>query len=377
MTEPKKLRVLHLHSGNMLGGVESVLLTFSEFATVCPDFEQEFALAFEEPFAKQLRATAATVHILPEAQLRNPLSVRRSRHALRELLHNRQFHCVISHSPWCQVVFALAVRRSDVPLIFWMHNNFDGHWLQRLAARHPPDLAICNSAFTRSTLHDVYPATPSCIVHNPVRPLRSDPGARDSRRRELNARPNSVVILMASRMEAWKGHDNLIQAAARIDTTSDWVIWIAGAPQTPKELSYFENLSNEVRHLQLTERIRFLGYRDDVPALMRAADIYCQPNADPEPFGVVFVEALQAGVPVVTFEMGGSREILTESTGILVPPGDIAGLARALVRLIDDAGLRSRLGGDGPARARELCDPAQQIRRVHEVLWERLQQMTR
>jgi len=376
VTEPKKIRVLHLHSGNMLGGVESVLLTFAEFASTCPEFKQEFALAFEEPFAKQLRAAGATIHILPEAQLRNPLSVRKSRQALRELLSNQKFDCVISHSPWCQVVFAPAVRRSNVPLIFWMHNNFDGHWLQRLAARHAPDLAICNSVFTRSTLQDVYPSTPSCIVHYPVLPLRGDPSARDLLRREMNT-GDRVVILMASRMEAWKGHLNLIRAAEKINASNNWVIWMAGAPQTPKEVSYVESLNKEVRQLQLTERIRFLGYRNDVPALMRAADIYCQPNADPEPFGVVFVEALQAGVPVVTFEMGGPREILNESTGILVPPGDIAGLTRALVRLIDDADLRSSFGVDGPARARELCDPAQQIRRVHELLWSRVQHLTR
>jgi len=169
-------------------------------------------------------------------------------------------------------------------------------------------------------------------------------------------------------MEAWKGHANLIRAAEKISSQRDWVIWIAGAPQTSKEKEYVASVQAEVRRRQLAEKIRFLGHRNDVPALMRAADVYCQPNADPEPFGVVFVEALQAGVPIVTFEMGGPREILTESSGMLLPPGDIDALAKALACAIDDTSLRARLGAQGPARARELCDPAQQIRRVHEVL---------
>lgn len=368
MTDTKQLRVLHVHSGNMLGGVESVLLTFGEHARTCPEFEQEFVLAFEEPFAKQLRATGAQVHVLPEMQLRNPLSVRRSRREAQNLLQRAPFDCAISHSPWCQVVYASAVRRANIPLIFWMHNNFDGHWLQKLASRYAPDMAICNSAFTRSTLPSVYPASPSRIIHYPVgdTPMRSD--ARESLRNELNVASNTVVILMASRADSWKGHRNLLQAAGQIDSRKDWVIWIAGAPQTPDEQRYFESLQTETARLQLSKRVRFLGHRSDVPALLRAADIYCQPNVEPEPFGVVFVEALQAGVPVVTFEMGGPREILTEGTGILVPPGDIAGLANALVRLIDDRDLRVRLGVGGPARAKQLCDPAQQIRRVYELL---------
>ena len=371
MIEPKKLRALHLNSGNMLGGVESVLLTFAEFASTCPEFEQEFALAFDERFADSLRAAGAAVHILPEAQLRNPLSVRRSRAALRELMANNQFDWVISHSTWCQVVFAPAIRQQNFPLIFWMHNNFDGHWLQKLAARHAPDFAICNSDFTRSTLKDVYPNTPSEVIYNPVKAANVAPGARESLRSELNVRPETLVILMASRMDAWKGHANLISAAKKIKSQKDWVIWIAGAPQTPKERDYVESLHAQVHASQLAEKVRFLGHRNDVPALMRAADIYCQPNEEPEPFGVVFVEALQAGVPIVTFEMGGPREILTGSSGMLVPPGDIEALAKALARVIDDASLRAAIGGLGPERARELCDPAQQIRRVYEVLRER------
>jgi len=354
-----------------MGGVESVLLTFAEFAGTCPEFHQEFALAFNGPFADALRATGAIVHILPEAQLRHPLSVIRSRRQLRRLIVDRKFDAVISQSTWCQVVFAPVAKRLKVPLIFWMHNNFDGHWLQRLAARNSPDLTICNSAFTRATLPDVYPYTPSRIIYCPVRPLKAEPSDRLQRRQELAAAPETVVILMASRTEAWKGHFNLLRAAAQIRTGTDWIVWIAGAPQTPEEKIYFDSVRAEAERLQIAERVRFLGHRSDVPALMCAADIFCQPNQDPEPFGVVFVEALQAGVPIVTYSMGGPQEILDQNCGILVPPGDLAALSAALVRLIEDSGLRAKLGAAGPARAKALCDPAQQIQRAYEIIWAR------
>jgi glycosyltransferase involved in cell wall biosynthesis len=362
------LRILHLHSGNMIGGIESALQTIAAFAHTCPQLQQEFALAFDGAFAERLRSAAGCVHLLPTVQLRNPVSVIRSRRALLRLLRQRHFDAVISHSPWCQVVYTPAVRASRVPLLFWMHGAFDGHWLQKLASRHAPDLAICNSQHTASTLPRVYPGVRSEIVRYPVPNGAPPSNSRQRLRQEFGTDDGTTVILMASRMEAWKGHFNLLRAASKLSTTHNWTIWIAGAAQTPAEQEYSDSVLAEVERLNLKLHVRFLGQRTDVPELMRAADVFCQPNAGPEPFGVVFVEALQAGVPVVTFSMGGPQEILDENCGILVSPGDVSALALALTRLIDDPQLRARMGAAGPSRAKFLCDPAQQIRRMHDLV---------
>jgi glycosyltransferase involved in cell wall biosynthesis len=366
-TKPRTIRVLHLHSGNIIGGIESMLRTVAEFAPTYPQFQQEIALAFDGPFAASLRATGFKVRILPSPQLRNPFSVLASRRALRQLLADEHFGAVISHSPWCQVVYGPVLKTSSAFTIFWMHGVFQGHWLQRLASRQVPDFAICNSEFAKSTLHLVYPGLPSSVIHYPVKSTEIS-SHRVAIRDEMQVQPNTVVILMASRMEAWKGHFNLLNAAARISNRSDWTIWIAGTPQTRSEKTYFNSVEAEVKHLQLQDRVRFLGHRSDVPALMRAADIFCQPNSDPEPFGIVFIEALQAGVPIVTFAMGGPSEILNADTGVLVSPGDIAALASRLEKLINDADLRARFRETGPARAQLLCDPAQQLQRLHHAV---------
>ena len=68
------------------------------------------------------------------------------------------------------------------------------------------------------------------------------------------------------------------------------------------------------------ERVAFLGARDDVPDLLAQADIFCQPNQSPEPFGIVFIEALQSGIPVVSSRLGGAAEIVDDTCGILIPP---------------------------------------------------------
>ena len=102
--------------------------------------------------------------------------------------------------------------------------------------------------------------------------------------------------------------------------------------------------------------------------MLAAADIYCQPNTEPEPFGVVLVEALAAGLPVVCSRHGGALEIIDDSCGRLVPPGAPGALSEVLTSLVQDPDGRSSLSVRAPARARALCDPPTQMRRLHDVM---------
>jgi glycosyltransferase involved in cell wall biosynthesis len=118
----------------------------------------------------------------------------------------------------------------------------------------------------------------------------------------------------------------------------------------------------------IADRVEFLGDRSDVPTLLAASDIYCQPNVEPDAFGLSLVEAMAAGLPVVTSALGGATEIIDETCGVLVAPRDSVQLASALSELLDDRGRRERFGSHGPARARALCDPAAQMPRIADVL---------
>jgi glycosyltransferase involved in cell wall biosynthesis len=131
---------------------------------------------------------------------------------------------------------------------------------------------------------------------------------------------------------------------------------------------YFNQLHQDVARLQIADRVRFTGQRRDVAQLLEAADIYCQPNIEPESFGITFIEALHAELPVVTTAIGGALEIVDGSCGILVEPDDPAALAAALGRLIEDRELRARLGAAGPARAAALCEPRAQMQALARAL---------
>ena len=187
-------------------------------------------------------------------------------------------------------------------------------------------------------------------------------------RARLRTPAEDVALLQASRMEPWKGHRVLVQALETLRRVDGWTCWIAGGAQRPHEEAHLAELYVLATQLGIAHRIRFLGHRDDVPALMASADVLCQPNLGPEPFGIAFVEGMHAGLPVVATSIGGAREIVAPTCGVLVPPDDPAALGEALRGLVLDPAARERLGGAGPAHARALCDPVQQATRLRDVL---------
>ncbi|WP_205519475.1 glycosyltransferase [Pyxidicoccus caerfyrddinensis] len=363
------MRVLHVYSGNLYGGVETFLHTVAREQARQPGLTHAFALCFEGRLADELRATGTELHLLGEARVGRPWTVWRARVALRELLKRERYDAVLCHAIWPQALFGPVVRAAGVPLVFYQHDALNGrHWLERWARVTAPDLVITNSRYSAGTLAAVYPHARSRLAYCPVlAPARAGAEDRARLRAELGAGDGEVVIVQTSRMQEWKGQRLLLEALGRLRQVPGWRAWVAGGAQRPEEETYLAGLKAQAEGLGLTERVSFLGQRSDVPQLLRAADIHCQPNVSAEPFGIAFVEALQAGLPVVTTAMGGPLEIVDYSCGVLVPPRP-APLATELRKLIEHPEVRQRLGAAGPARAAKLCDPSVYLRNLDEAL---------
>jgi glycosyltransferase involved in cell wall biosynthesis len=288
-----------------------------------------------------------------------------------EIFKTEPCDVVVCHSAWAQAVFGPVARSASLPLIFWLHNSAQGtHWLERWAKWTRPDGVICNSRFTAGYLTNLYQGIPAKVIHCPVTiPDQSSSRAeRQATREELQVPAEAVVIIQVSRLEPLKGHRLHLEALARLGDLETWECWLAGGVQRTSEQYYLQEIKDTVRRLRIEGRVRFLGQRSDVPRLLTAADIFCQPNTDPDSFGITFIEGLLAQLPVVTTAMGGSLEIVDSSCGFLVPRDDAAALAACLRRLIMDVSLRSRLGLAGPHRARQLCDPGRQIPSVFDFV---------
>ena len=365
------MRVLHLNAGNMYGGVETFLTTLVREGAATPGMRSQFAVCFDDRFSAELMDLGTPPHHLGEVKLSRPHTLVRARRALSDLLDQESIDVVVCHQPWTCVVFGGVVRAGGFPLVLWVHMAGDGtHWLERLARRAAPDVAVCNSRFTAECAATWLPEAQIEYAYPPVTvsPVALDKADRTALRHSLSTGPDDVVIVQVSRLEELKGQHVLLDGLARLRDVPDWTCWIVGGAQRPEDEDFLRRLHSLANMYGLESRVRFLGERHDVPAVLASADIYCQPNTAPEAFGLTFVEALLAGLPVVTSAMGGACEIVDESCGVLVPPRDARTLAATLRPLIEDRALRLRLGAGGRGRASALCAPEHQMRRIEQVL---------
>ena len=365
------MRVLHISAGNIFGGVETHLLTLARFRHLCPEMEVHFGVCVAGLLSERIAGTGAPVHMLGPARVSRPWTIWQSRRRLREVVRREGIDAVICHMSWAQAVFGPAARSAGCRSVIFLQNRVSGdHWVDGWARRTVPDLILAVSKDTAETSKNLYPGLPAQVVYSPMPEFEAHSRAevRHTVRKELATPANAMVIIQVSRMEEWKGHPFHLEALARLAGRPEWTCWIAGGPQNPSENLYFDSLHALAGRLGIEDRVKFLGQRKDVPQLMAAADVFCQPNTGTEGFSWVFMEAFAAALPIVTSAIGGAVEIVDMSSGILLPPRDVDKLAAALKRFLDDPDLCRTMGAAGRSRVQQLCDRATQIRKLHESL---------
>ena len=182
-------------------------------------------------------------------------------------------------------------------------------------------------------------------------PAASGDLARARLRRELGADDKTSVIAVVGRLVAEKGYPELFAAMRAVDG----VLWVIGERLLSDHAAPIDAAIDAVEaDERLKSRIRFLGYRADVPALLRAADIFTLPSHR-EGMPRSIIEAMLSGLPVVATNIRGAREeVVDGETGILVPVRNPDTLGRALQRLAGDLELRAKMGAAALTRARAL-----------------------
>lgn len=174
---------------------------------------------------------------------------------------------------------------------------------------------------------------------------------RDALRAELGLRPDDVVLVCVARFAPQKAHDVLLRAFARARREEPRLaLLLVGDDPFGDGRVRAEALAAE---LALGPRAVFAGIRRDVPALLAASDAFVMCSLW-EGLGLVFLEAMAAGLPVLATRVSAVPEVVVEGrTGLLVPPSDDAALAAAMLALARDPSLRARLGAAGRERVRE------------------------
>jgi glycosyltransferase involved in cell wall biosynthesis len=249
----------------------------------------------------------------------------------------------------------LLSRLLGVPHIIALHYAA-GPWLGRLtmALIRRSKRLIAISEYVRQTAiaqgiapHSIH------VVHNSIDagPFL-EKGQRTYLRRELGIPEDAPLITSIGRLDPTKGHRELLQAVALLQDEIPTVrVLICG--RTFSRFDYETYLQEEAERLGVAERVIFAGFRRDIPAVLASSDIFCLPSHD-EAFGMVYLEAMAAGLPVVAYRAGGVPEIVIHGeTGFLAEREDVAGLADYLRQLLADRDLACRLGAAGRDRVHD------------------------
>ena len=182
--------------------------------------------------------------------------------------------------------------------------------------------------------------------------FRPDPEARQRIRDSLMTTESTPVIIAVSRLVRHKGYPELLAAMASVP---DAELWIVGERLPSDHGANLEANFEQARNI-LGSRLKCLGYRTDIPALLAAADIFTLPSHF-EGLPMSVIEAMMTGLPVVSTDISGPREqVIQNVTGLLVPPGTAEPLAKALKTLSENSTLRHQMGQAGRHRALEYFE---------------------
>ena len=239
-----------------------------------------------------------------------------------------------------------------------------------------PDAVVgCYEGQAHDLAQRILRVTPRCRVRgipNGVDTDRFAPGGVDDLDEEcvrLRAGASAVVAILGHISDV-KGYPTFIEAAARIVQDRSDTRFLAIGGETVQDGDR-KALEGRIRELGLQDRFQFVGFRSDVPKLLRAVDVVALPSTQ-EGFPLAVLEAMACGKPVIATAVGGVAEAIDDGvTGLLIQPGRPEMLASALLQLLNDPPARTQMGHQARARVERLFSArifAQRVQALYDEL---------
>ncbi len=327
------------------------------------------------PLLADVRAEGLRVEALPFARSLSPLAQWRALRALVRLIRAEQPDIVHAHMPISGFLARVAAWWCGVPVVAYTCHGFlfnqPGPWWRRAVslamewvAGRLTDVFTTVSTEEAADARRLHLHRDAVAVGNgrdPAR-FRPDPVARARVRAALGCAAEAVVVVIVSRLVRHKGYPELLAAMREVPGAD---LWVVGERLMSDHGADMEPL---FAGAGLEDRLRRLGYRADVDAVLAAADVFVLPSHF-EGLPMSVIEAMLTGLPVVATDIRGPREQVVDGvSGFLVPPGQAGPLAAALRRLVEDPGLRRRMGAAGRERAVTAYDEHKVVDHILDLL---------
>ena len=385
-SDTSKSNILYLDSGSGIGGGQRSLLLLLSLLNK-DHFTPFVGCLRDSPFAAEVVKTEASIVPLSLPAAHNKTDkVKRFTH--RDLLEDLQQLQVIfqlhravkrhaidlihANSLSVALIGGIVARINRIPIL--MHKRYATSYgiLDRCCEKLLHRVILVSEA----TRWDFAPVAKQTLIYNGVDldAFQASPKEVETLRIELVGDSSDLPILVGvvTRITPEKGIHFLIRAMAELKEKIPVKLLIVGGPYFQKDVDYIEALKQEVVNLGVEDSVIFTGFLSDTRVVTSLLDIVLVPSIIPEACPRTIIEAMAVGKPVIATPLGGSKELATPETGILVPPEDASAIADAVATLTTDRERLQAMGEAARTRAVQLFSSKKNIALTEAVYTELL-----
>jgi glycosyltransferase involved in cell wall biosynthesis len=371
-----KTKILHLITRLAVGGAQDNTFISVEFGDRSK-YNVHLASNPEGIWRDRALTVADVFHPLPH--LINPINPVEDLQALLDivsLLRREQFDLIHTHSSKAGILGRLGAKIAGVPAVVHTIHGFPFHDFMSLPQRQLyinlekmmksyTDFIVTVSELNRQqgASLGILDLEHSQTVYSGIDFTKLDqPVNQEAIRESLDIPPDWQIIVMVGRLDPQKAPHYLIDAFAQVvSKCPKTILLLVGEGEEQP------NLEAQVKRLNISNQVKFLGFRSDVAAILQTADIFALSSLW-EGLGRAMTEAMLLGKPVVVPEIYGIPEIVHhQETGLLFPPGNVEKLAQHLIYLLENPTIAQELGNNGKKLTRKLFDAKIMVEQLEEI----------
>jgi glycosyltransferase involved in cell wall biosynthesis len=307
------------------------------------------------PMVDWCREHGVRAHVIQAGRLRQPRRLGRAVRALMRVARDERSQIVIGWMAKGQLYGGLTAAGTRLPSM-WLQPGIPAGaaTIDRAATLLPARLVVTVSRTVDDAQCKLLPRHPTTVIYPAVDTARFDAsriGDMRTARRQLGLPQDAPIFGSVGRLDRWKGFHFLLDAVPKVLARHpDATLVLVGGPHE-LDPSYATELQDRAARLGRNGQVLLVGQQPNPETWIHAMDVFAH-TSDNEPFGMVVIEAMALGKPVVAGDGGGPTEVITPGVdGLLSPFGDHRALAAAILRFLDDADLRRTVGEAAKRRA--------------------------